>query len=116
MQQVTVQAASSLRHRQITHEHRPPYATIVDHTGLSTKQHLYDIITEFPSKNPRVERRPPSLSRSLTDTETQIVDVILELLNKHGLTSYQPLNLLERLGGIIEIGQRPAKRTTQWEV
>jgi hypothetical protein len=34
------------------------------------------------------------------------------LLNKHGLTSHQSMNLLERLSGIIEMGQRVAKGTT----
>ena len=48
----------------------------------------------------------------LTETEKKIIDDILELLNKQGLTSHQSLNLLERLGGIIEMGQRVAKRTT----
>ncbi|MEK7760198.1 MAG: hypothetical protein AAB433_01330 [Nitrospirota bacterium] len=41
-----------------------------------------------------------------------IIDDILELLNANGLTSHQPLNLLKRLGGIIEVGQRLAKGTT----
>jgi len=38
--------------------------------------------------------------------------LVLELLNKHGLTSHQSMTLLERLGGIIEMGQRVAKGTT----
>lgn len=37
---------------------------------------------------------------------------ILELLNKHGLISHQLIDLLERLGRIIEMGQRAAKGTT----
>jgi hypothetical protein len=41
-----------------------------------------------------------------------IIDDILELLNKSGLTSHQSQNLLERLGRIIEMGQRVAKGTT----
>ena len=44
--------------------------------------------------------------------ENKIVDDILALLNKEGLTSHQSLSLLERLGGIIEMGQRVAKGTT----
>ncbi len=48
----------------------------------------------------------------LTDTENTIIDDMLELLNKHGLTSHQYLSLLERLGRIIEMGQRVAKGTT----
>ena len=35
------------------------------------------------------------------------------LLNNHGLTSHQSINLLERLGWIIEMGQRVAKGTTR---
>ena len=49
---------------------------------------------------------------SLTETENKIIDDILELLNKNGLTSHHSMNLLERLGRIIEMGQRVAKGTT----
>ena len=45
----------------------------------------------------------------LTETENKIIDDILELLNKHGLTSHQSMILLERLGRIIERGQRLGK-------
>ena len=44
----------------------------------------------------------------LTETENTIIDDILALLNKHGLTSHQSQNLLERLERIIEMGQRVA--------
>jgi hypothetical protein len=59
--------------------------------------------------------KPPSLSPYLlTETENTIIDDILALLNKHGLTSHQSQNLLERLGRIIEMGQRVAKGTTHY--
>jgi hypothetical protein len=46
----------------------------------------------------------------IIETENTIIDdILLELLNKHGLTSHQTQNLLERLGGIIEMGQRVAR-------
>ncbi|MCI0427176.1 MAG: hypothetical protein L0Z46_04070 [Nitrospiraceae bacterium] len=48
----------------------------------------------------------------LTATENTIIDGILELFNKHGLTSHQSMNLLERLGGIIEMEKRVAKGAT----
>jgi hypothetical protein len=48
----------------------------------------------------------------LTETENKIIDSILALLNKHGLTSHQSKNLLERLGSMIEMGQLVAKGTT----
>ena len=38
-----------------------------------------------------------------------IIDDILARLNKPGLTSHKSMNLLERLGRIIEMGQRVAK-------
>jgi len=41
----------------------------------------------------------------LTKTENKIIDDILALLNKNGLISHQSMNLLERLGRIIEMGQ-----------
>jgi hypothetical protein len=48
----------------------------------------------------------------LTETEKKIIDDILALFNQHGLTAHQSKNPLERLGGIIEIGQQVAKGTT----
>jgi hypothetical protein len=36
----------------------------------------------------------------LTEAEKTIIDDILELLNKHGLTSHQSQNLLKLLGHI----------------
>lgn len=50
----------------------------------------------------------------LTETENRIIDDILALLNKNGVTSHQSLNLLERLDRIIDMGQRLAKRTTHY--
>jgi translation initiation factor 2 beta subunit (eIF-2beta)/eIF-5 len=82
---------------------------VLERKGLCTKQDLYDIITEFRRKNPRASIPEPYL---LTETENTIIDNILELLNKHGLTSHQSQNLLERLGRIIEMGQRLPKGTT----
>ena len=46
-----------------------------------------------------------------------IIHNILELFNKHGLISHQLMDLLERLGRIIEVGQRATKerRTRRYE-
>ena len=87
---------------------------VFERKSLCTKQDRYDIITEFRSKNPRA-RLPETAFHEpylLTETENKIIDDMLDLLNKHGLTSYQSQNLLERLGRIIEMGQRVAKGTT----
>jgi hypothetical protein len=48
----------------------------------------------------------------LTETENTIIDDILAMLNKHGLTSHQSQNLFERLARIIEMGQHAAKGST----
>jgi len=87
---------------------------VLERKGVCTKQDLYDIITEFRRKNPRA-RIPETVFPEpylLTETENTIIDRILALLNKHGLTSHQSMNLLEQLSGIIEMGQRVAKGTT----
>ena len=88
---------------------------VLERKGLCTKQDLYDIITEFRRKNPRASIPETAFPEPylLTETENTIIDDILELLNKHKLTSHQSQNLLERLGGIIEMGQRLAKGTTR---
>ena len=86
---------------------------LLERKGLCTKQDLFDIIAELRKKSrakiPETAFPEPYL---LTETENRILDDILALLNKNGLTSHQSLSLLERLGGIIEMGQRLAKDMT----
>ena len=87
---------------------------VLERKGLCSKQELYEIITVFRRKNPRAsipETAFPEPSL-LTETENKIIDDMLALLNQNGLTSHQSLNLLDRLGRIIEMGQRLAKMTT----
>jgi hypothetical protein len=86
---------------------------VLEWKGLCTKHDLYDI-TEFRRKNPRASIPETAFPEPylLIETEITIIDDILELLNKHGLTSHQSMNLLERLGRIVEMGQRVAKGTT----
>jgi hypothetical protein len=87
---------------------------LLEQKGLCTKQDLHTIIDELRRKNPRARIPETAFPEPylLTDTENRIIDEILELLNKHGLTLHQSQNLLERLGRIIEMGQRVAKGTT----
>ena len=73
-----------------------------------TKQDLYDIITECRRKNPRA-RIPETAFPApylLTETENKIIDDILPLLNKNGLTSHQSINL----------GSTPISRTVELSV
>ena len=87
---------------------------VLERKGLCAKQDLYDIITEFRRKNPRASIPATAFPEPylIIETENTIIDDILEPLNNNGLTSHQTQNLLERLGGIIEMGQRVAKGTT----
>lgn len=73
---------------------------VLERNGLCTKEDLYDIITEFRRKNPRASIPETAFPEPylLTETENKIIDDILELLNRHGLTSHQSQNLLEPLG------------------
>ncbi len=87
---------------------------VLARNGLCTKQDLYDIITEFRRKNPRARIPETAFPEPylLTETENKIIDDMLALFNQNGLTAHQSLNLLERLGRIIEMGQRLSKGTT----
>ena len=87
---------------------------VLERKGLCKKEDLYDIITEFRKKNLRAKIPETAFPEPylLTEIEEIIIDDMLALLNKHGLSSHQSLNLLERLGRIIEMGQRVAKGTT----
>lgn len=87
---------------------------VLERKGLCTKQDLFDIISELRKKSPRAKIPETAFPEPylLTETENRIIDDILVLLNKNGLTTHQSQNLLERLGGIIEMGQRLSKETT----
>lgn len=87
---------------------------VLERKGLCTKQELYDIITEFRQQSPRARIPEPVYPEPevLSQTEERIIDEMLALLNQHGLNSHQSLDLLERLGRIIEMGQRLARETT----
>jgi len=81
--------------------------------GLCTKRAPHTSIDELRPKNPQARIPETAFLQPylLTETEKKIIGDSLELLNKDGLTSHQSLNLLERLGRIIESGQRVAKGT-----
>ena len=87
---------------------------LLEQKGFCTKQDLHTIIDELRRKNPHARLPETAFPEPylLTETENKIIDDILALLNKHGLTSHQSQNLLERLGRILEMGQRVAKGTT----
>jgi len=87
---------------------------LLEQKGLCAKQDLHTIINELRRKNPRARIPETAFPEPylLTETENTIIDDILELLNKYGLTSHQSQNLLERLGRIIEMGRRLPKETT----
>ena len=87
---------------------------LLEQKGLCTKKDLHTIIDELRKKNPRARIPETAFPEPylLTETENKIIDDILALLNKHGLTSHQSMNLPERLGRIIEMGHRVAKGTT----
>lgn len=87
---------------------------ILERKGFCTKQDLFDIITDLRQKNPRAKIPETAFPEPylLSQTEEKIIDDLLAVLNQHGLTSQQSQNLLERLGRIIEMGQRLAKGTT----
>jgi hypothetical protein len=73
---------------------------VLERKGLRTKQNLYDIITEFRRKNPCARNPETAFPEPylLTETQNTIIDEILELLNKHGLT-FAPLPELARTLG-----------------
>jgi hypothetical protein len=91
---------------------------LLEQKGLCTKQDLHTIIDELRRKNPRARIPETAFPEPylLTETEAKIMDDILELLDKSGLTAHQSQNLLEQLGRIlgriIEKRQRLAKGTT----
>ena len=73
---------------------------MLEREGLSTKQDLSYLITEF-RKNNSTARIPETVFLKpylQTDTGRQIIGDMLDLFNTHGLTSRQSMNLLEYLG------------------
>jgi len=62
---------------------------LLEQKGLCPKQDLSDIVTEFRKKNPCASIPETAFPEPhlLIETENKIIDGMLELLNKHGLTS-----------------------------
>ena len=87
---------------------------LLERKGLCTKQDLLDIIGELRKKTPRAGI-PETVFPSpylMTQTEENVIDDLLAVLNKSGLDSRQASELLEHLGRIIEMGSRLTRDTT----
>jgi hypothetical protein len=84
---------------------------LLEQKGLCTKQDLYDIITEVRRKNPRARIPETAFPEPyvLTETENKVNDDILELLNKHGLTSHQCKSLGRSARTQFSLYPRPFK-------
>lgn len=87
---------------------------VLKRKGLCTKQDLYEIIAEFRRKSPKATIPEIAFPEPyvLSEAENKIIDALFTVLNQHGLTSQQSLNLPEHLGRIIEVGHRLSKGTT----
>jgi hypothetical protein len=95
-------------------KHPTKALTVIRFGLLQFTEHYFDFLHQLSALRPRARTAETAFPEPylLTETENKIIDDILEMLNKNSLTSYQSLNVLERLGRIIEMGQRVAKGTT----
>lgn len=87
---------------------------VLEKKGICTKQELFDTIAELRKKSPRA-RIPETVFPSpylLSQTEENVINDILAVLNHHGMDSKQSLELLEQIGRIIEMGARMTRGTT----
>jgi|KBSSwiStaDraftv2_1062776.scaffolds.fasta_scaffold04947_18 hypothetical protein len=80
---------------------------VFERGGICTKQDLYDLIHEVRQANIRA---CPSESLFptpyiLTDSRRPIIEDILEMLHKNGLTSLDSTQMLERVQHTIEISE-----------
>lgn len=87
---------------------------LLERKGLCTKQDLYDIVNEFRHKNPRAKIPETAFPSPyvLSQAEDKIIDDILAILNTNQLNSQQSLELLERVGRIVEMGEQIARKTS----
>ncbi len=88
---------------------------LLERKGLCTKQDLFDIVTELRKQNPRATI-PETVFPSpylLSQTEENVINDILAVLNQHGMDSKQSLELLEQVGRIVEMGTRLTRGTTR---
>lgn len=80
---------------------------VFERGGICTKQDLYDLLHEVRQANARV---CPSESLFptpyvLTDSRRPIIEDILEMLHKNGLTSLDSTQMLERVQHTIGISE-----------
>jgi len=76
---------------------------VLERKGWCTKQDLYDIITEFRCKSAcaRIPETAFPQAYLLAETENEIIDGIMEVLNENRLTLHQSVSVLERLARMI---------------
>jgi hypothetical protein len=87
---------------------------VLEREGLATKQDLSHLITEFQKNHPVAHTLETVCPEPYiqTDKERQIIGDILDLLNRHGLTSHQSISLLGYLERIVEMGHWVENKTT----
>ena len=71
-------------------------------------------MNEFRQKNPRAKIPETAFPEPyvLSKAEDKIIDDLLAILNTNQLNSQQSLELLERVGRIVEMGEQIARKTS----
>ena len=80
---------------------------VFERGGICTKQDLYDLIHEVRQANARACHSESLFPAPyiVTDSKRPIIEDILEMLHKNGMTSLDSTQMLERVQHTIEISE-----------
>ena len=77
---------------------------LLERKGLLTKQEIISLAKALKSKNPPVEPTDPTHPR-FTQTENEIIEELMEVILKHGLSADHAKILLGRTIQLLEWGE-----------
>ena len=87
---------------------------VLSRKGILTKQEVLDAIQEMRKKNPNTAspHQPFPEPYLLTETQDRIIQAILDVFVKEGVTTQQAKSLLGRVDVLLNVGEKVAKGKT----
>ena len=82
---------------------------LLEQKGLLTKQEILTLAQDLKRKNPPVESTDPTQQR-FTPTENAVIEELMEVILKHGLSADHAKTLLSRTIQLLEWGKQAVNK------
>ena len=88
---------------------------LLEKKGLITKEEIYILAKDLKQRTPPAKPRTDATNATPSlppFTDTAVIEQIMEVILRHGLTADHAKTLLERTIALLEWGKKAAPRTT----